>query len=151
MSRWEELRAEIEALPMMQDGTIETISGRTREAFTPADYVELYRAAVLATLDTEQAARAPEGEPEPDPPWWTGDHNSTTPTIGVRRAARAEPGLAEALEAAIAFGHTLANGGLGHSGDFRNGRESWRDCPQSLCKRIRVALEAHGEPQEGER
>lgn len=54
----------------------------------------------------------------------------------------ARAALADALEDAIAFGHSLAAGGLGHSDAVYKGRDAWRDCPQTLCRRVQAILAA---------
>jgi hypothetical protein len=104
---------------------------------------------VLRSLDAERAARAPEGEPE-----WPalandirridGNHDMGAGALaealtqaGWSRAARAEPGRERAALDSIFSAFDKSN-----------------NVPMFLAATIRherAALEAHGEPQEGER
>ena len=123
------------------------------DPFCTEAYVRMEQ--VFAAIDAERAARAPEGEA-----FALDVERSTIPhslveqvidaTIGLSGAARAEPGLREALDAFVGRNVRRMDPDLppvmaddeevvlyGTAGEFRAFR--------------RAALEAHGEPQPGER
>ena len=97
--------------------------------------------AVVAVLDAERAARAPEREPEGGWETFIGDEAK----IASLRAARAEPGREIERLRRIA---AAAQGCIDEIDGPRAFR-GWPDTP--AVKRLRAALEAHGEPQPGER